>query len=144
MPGKVNPTQSEAMTMVCAQVMGNDVAVNIGGATGHFELNVFKPVIIYNVLQSIRLIADGCESFTDNCVVGIEANEKNIGAHLSNSLMLVTALNPHIGYDNAAKIAKKAHADGTTLKEAAIELGLLTAEKFDEVVKPEKMVGPKK
>jgi len=143
MPGKVNPTQSEALTMVCAQVMGNDVAVNIGGATGHFELNVFKPVIIYNVLQSIRLIADGCESFTDNCVVGIEANEKNISAHLSNSLMLVTALNPHIGYDNAAKIAKKAHIDGTTLKEAAIELGLLTAEKFDEVVRPENMTGPK-
>jgi fumarate hydratase class II len=143
MPGKVNPTQSEALTMVCAQVMGNDVAVNIGGATGHFELNVFKPVIIYNVLQSIRLIADGCESFTDNCVVGIEANEKNIKAHLNNSLMLVTALNPHIGYDNAAKIAKKAHTDGTTLKEAAVELGLLTEEKFDEVVKPEQMVGPK-
>ncbi|RKZ00550.1 MAG: class II fumarate hydratase [Ignavibacteriae bacterium] len=143
MPGKVNPTQSEALTMICAQVMGNDVAVNIGGATGHFELNVFKPVIIYNVLQSIRLIADGCESFTDNCVVGIEANEKNIKAHLNNSLMLVTALNPHIGYDNAAKIAKKAHADGTTLKEAAVELNLLTAEKFDEVVRPEKMTGPK-
>ncbi len=143
MPGKVNPTQSEALTMVCAQVMGNDVAVNIGGATGHFELNVFKPVIIYNVLQSIRLISDGCESFTDNCVVGIEANEKNIKAHLSNSLMLVTALNPHIGYDNAAKIAKKALADGTTLKEAAVELGLLTEEKFDEVVRPENMTGPK-
>ncbi len=144
MPGKVNPTQSEALTMVCTQVMGNDVAVNIGGATGHFELNVFKPVIIYNVLQSIRLIADGCESFTDNCVVGIEANEKNIKAHLNNSLMLVTALNPHIGYDNAAKIAKKAHTEGSTLKEAAVELGLLTEEKFDEVVKPEQMVGPKK
>lgn len=143
MPGKVNPTQSEALTMVCAQVMGNDVAVNIGGATGHFELNVFKPVIIYNVLQSIRLISDGCESFTDNCVVGIEANEKNIKAHLNNSLMLVTALNPHIGYDNSAKIAKKAHADGTTLKEAAVELGLLTEEKFDEIVRPEKMTGPK-
>ena len=143
MPGKVNPTQSEALTMVCAQVMGNDVAVNIGGATGHFELNVFKPVIIYNVLQSIRLISDGCESFTDNCVVGIEANEKNIKAHLNNSLMLVTALNPHIGYDNAAKIAKKAHADGTTLKEVAVELGLLTAEKFDEVVRPENMTRPK-
>ena len=143
MPGKVNPTQSEALTMVCAQVMGNDVAVNIGGATGHFELNVFKPVIIYNVLQSIRLISDGCESFTDNCVVGIEANEKNIKAHLNNSLMLVTALNPHIGYDNAAKIAKKAHADGTTLKEVAVELSLLTAEKFDEVVRPENMTRPK-
>ena len=144
MPGKVNPTQAEALTMVCTQVMGNDVAVNIGGATGHFELNVFKPVIIYNVLQSIRLISDGCESFTDNCVVGIEANEKNIKAHLNNSLMLVTALNPHIGYDNAAKIAKKAHTEGSTLKEAAVELGLLTEEKFDEVVKPEQMVGPKK
>ncbi len=144
MPGKVNPTQSEALTMVCAQVMGNDVAVNIGGATGHYELNVFKPVIIYNVLQSIRLISDACESFTDNCVVGIEANEKNIKAHLTNSLMLVTALNPHIGYDNAAKIAKKAHAEGKTLKEVAVELGILTAEKFDEIVKPENMVGPKK
>ena len=143
MPGKVNPTQSEAMTMVCAQVMGNDVAVNIGGATGHFELNVFKPVIIHNVLQSIRLLSDACESFTDNCVVGIEANVKNIEFHLSNSLMLVTALNPHIGYDNAAKIAKKAHAEGKTLKEVAVELGLLTAEKFDEVVKPEDMIGPK-
>ena len=143
MPGKVNPTQSEAMTMVCAQVMGNDVAVNIGGATGHFELNVFKPVIIYNVLQSIRLISDASESFTDNCVVGIEANEKNINKHLTESLMLVTALNPHIGYDNAAKIAKKAHAEGKTLKEVAVELGLLTAEKFDEVVRPEKMIGPK-
>jgi len=144
MPGKVNPTQSEAMTMVCAQVMGNDVAVNIGGATGHFELNVFKPVIIFNVLQSIRLISDSCESFTDNCVVGIEANAKNIKSHLTNSLMLVTALNPHIGYDNAAKIAKKAHAENKTLKEVAVELGLLTAEKFDEAVKPEDMTGPKK
>jgi fumarate hydratase class II len=144
MPGKVNPTQSEAMTMVCAQVMGNDVAVNIGGATGHFELNVFKPVIIFNVLQSIRLISDACESFTDNCVVGIETNTKNISSHLKNSLMLVTALNPHIGYDNAAKIAKKAHTENKTLKEAAVELGILTAEKFDEVVKPEDMTGPKK
>jgi fumarate hydratase class II len=143
MPGKVNPTQSEALTMVCAQVMGNDVAVNIGGATGHFELNVFKPVIIYNVLQSIRLISDACESFTDNCVVGIEANEKNINKHLTESLMLVTALNPHIGYDNAAKIAKKAHAEGKTLKQVAVELGLLTEEKFDEVVRPEQMIGPK-
>jgi fumarate hydratase class II len=144
MPGKVNPTQSEAMTMVCAQVMGNDVAVNFGGAMGNFELNVFKPVIIFNVLQSIRLIADACESFTDNCVVGIEANEINIKKHLDNSLMLVTALNPHIGYDNAAKVAKKAHKENKTLKETAIELGLLTAEKFDEVVKPEKMIGPGK
>jgi fumarate hydratase class II len=144
MPGKVNPTQSEAMTMVCTQVFGNDVAVNIGGASGNFELNVFKPVIIYNVLNSIRLISDACESFTDNCVVGIEANEKNIKKNLENSLMLVTALNPHIGYDNAAKVAKKAHKEHTTLKEAAISLGLLTAQKFDEVVRPENMIGPKK
>ncbi len=144
MPGKVNPTQSEAMTMVCAQVFGNDVAVNFGGAMGNFELNVFKPVIIFNVLQSIRLIADACESFTDHCVVGIEANEKNIKNHLENSLMLVTSLNPHIGYDNAAKVAKKAHKEHKTLKEAVIELGLLTADKFDEVVRPEKMIGPKK
>ncbi len=143
MPGKVNPTQSEALTMVCAQVFGNDVAVNFGGATGHFELNVFKPVIIFNVLNSIRLISDACESFTDHCVVGIEANIINIKKHLENSLMLVTALNPHIGYDNAAKVAKKAHKENTTLKQAAIELGLLTSEKFDEVVRPEKMVGPK-
>lgn len=143
MPGKVNPTQSEAMTMVCAQVFGNDVAVNIGGASGNFELNVFKPVIIFNVLNSIRLLSDACESFTDNCVAGIEANENNIKKHLDNSLMLVTALNPHIGYDNAAKVAKKAHAENKTLKEAAVELGLLTAEKFDELVRPEKMIGPK-
>jgi fumarate hydratase class II len=143
MPGKVNPTQSEAMTMVCTQVFGNDVAVNIGGASGNFELNVFKPVIIFNVLNSIRLLSDACESFTDNCVVGIDANENNIKKHLENSLMLVTALNPHIGYDNAAKAAKKAHAENKTLKEAAIALGLLTSEKFDEVVRPEKMIGPK-
>jgi fumarate hydratase class II len=143
MPGKVNPTQCEAMTMVCAQVFGNDVAVNFGGAMGNFELNVFKPVIIYNVLQSIKLIADASESFTDHCVIGIEANKGNIKKHLENSLMLVTALNPHIGYDNAAKVAKKAHKENKTLKEAAIELNLLTAEKFDEVVRPEKMIGPK-
>jgi fumarate hydratase class II len=142
MPGKVNPTQSEAMTMLCAQVMGNHVAVTIGGATGHFELNVFKPVIIYNVLQSIRLIADGCVSFTDNCVVGIEANEARITKLMNESLMLVTALNPHIGYDNAAKIAKKAHKEHTTLKEAGIALGLLTAEQFDQWVKPETMISP--
>jgi fumarate hydratase, class II len=141
MPGKVNPTQSEAMTMVCAQVFGNDVAVNFGGAMGNFELNVFKPVIIFNVLNSIRLISDACESFTDHCVVGIEANEVNIKKHLENSLMLVTSLNPHIGYDNAAKVAKKAHKENTTLKRAAMDLGLLTSEKFDEVVRPEKMVG---
>lgn len=143
MPGKVNPTQSEAMTMVCAQVFGNDVAVNIGGASGNFELNVFKPVIIFNVLNSIRLISDACESFTDHCVVGIEANVENIRKHVENSLMLVTALNPVIGYDNAAKVAKKAHAENKTLKQAAVELGLLTAEKFDEIVRPEKMIGPK-
>lgn len=143
MPGKVNPTQSEAMTMVCAQVFGNDVAVNFGGAMGNFELNVFKPVIIFNLLNSIRLISDACESFTDHCVIGIEANRNNIKKHLENSLMLVTALNPHIGYDNAAKVAKKAHAENKTLKEAAVELGLLTAEKFDEVVRPENMIGPK-
>ncbi len=144
MPGKVNPTQSEAMTMVCAQVFGNDVAVNFGGAMGNFELNVFKPVIIFNVLNSIRLIADACDSFTEHCVVGIEANKANIKKHLENSLMLVTSLNPHIGYDNAAKVAKKAHKENTTLKQAALDLGLLTSEKFDEVVRPEKMVGPGK
>ncbi|MCF8268242.1 MAG: class II fumarate hydratase [Ignavibacteriales bacterium] len=144
MPGKVNPTQSEAITMVCCQVMGNDVAVGIGGSMGNFELNVFKPVIIYNVLQSIRLIADASESFTDNCVVGIEANEHNIAKHLKNSLMLVTALNPHIGYDNAAKVAKKAHKENSTLEEAAIALGLLTKEEFEAKVRPEKMIGPGK
>ncbi len=143
MPGKVNPTQSEAMTMVCAQVFGNDTTVTFAGASGNFELNVFKPVIIFNVLQSIKLLADACESFTDNCVVGIKANEINLKKNLENSLMLVTALNPHIGYDNAAKVAKKAHKENKTLKEAAIELNLLTAEKFDEVVRPEKMIGPK-
>ncbi len=142
MPGKVNPTQSEAMTMVCAQVLGNDVAVNVGGATGHFELNVFKPVIVFNCLNSIRLISDACESFVDNCVVGITANTQQIKKHLENSLMLVTALNPLIGYDNAAKIAKTAHKNGTTLKEEAVKLGLLTAEKFDQVVRPETMIGP--
>lgn len=143
MPGKVNPTQSEAMTMVCVQVIGNDTAVTLGGSMGNFELNVFKPVIIFNVLQSIKLISDACESFTENCVVGIEANVVNIKKHVENSLMLVTSLNPHIGYDNAAKVAKKAHKENKTLKEAAMELGLLTAEKFDEVVRPELMTGPK-
>jgi fumarate hydratase class II len=142
MPGKVNPTQSEAMTMVCAQVLGNDVAVNIGGCMGHFELNVFKPVIVFNCLNSIRLISDACESFTDHCVSGITANTAQIKKHLDNSLMLVTALNPYIGYDNAAKIAKTAHKNGTTLKQEAVNLGLLTAEKFDEVVRPETMIGP--
>jgi fumarate hydratase class II len=142
MPGKVNPTQCEALTMVCAQVMGNHVAVSIAGSNGHFELNVFKPVIIYNVLQSIRLIADAAVSFTDNCVSGIEANREHITKLMNESLMLVTALNPHIGYDNAAKIAKKAHKEGTSLKASGIALGLLTSEQFDQWVKPETMIGP--
>lgn len=141
MPGKVNPTQSEALTMVCAQVMGNHVAVSVGGATGQFELNVFKPLIVFNVLNSIRLLADACDSFTDHCVSGIEANRARIQNLLESSLMLVTALNPHIGYDNAAKIAKAAHKNGTTLKEEAVKSGLLTAEEFDRVVRPEQMVG---
>eukprot|EP00019_Armaparvus_languidus_P012571 CAMPEP_0168584752 /NCGR_PEP_ID=MMETSP0420-20121227/3313_1 /TAXON_ID=498008 /ORGANISM="Pessonella sp." /LENGTH=472 /DNA_ID=CAMNT_0008619587 /DNA_START=150 /DNA_END=1565 /DNA_ORIENTATION=+ len=143
MPGKVNPTQNEALTMICAQVMGNHTAVSVGGSNGHFELNVFRPMIIANVLQSIRLLGDGALSFTDNCVVGIEADEQRIDTLMRQSLMLVTALNPHVGYDNAAKIAKKAHADGTTLKEAAVELGILDEAKFDEVVRPEDMLGPK-
>lgn len=141
MPGKVNPTQPEALTMVCAQVIGNDVAVSIGGATGHFELNVFKPVIAANVLQSARLLGDACVSFNDRCAEGIEPNESIIKQHLENSLMLVTALNTHIGYENAAKIAKKAHKENKTLREAAVELGLLTSSQFDEWVRPEKMVG---
>ncbi len=143
MPGKVNPTQCEAMTMVCAQVMGNHVAVTIAGSNGHFELNVFKPVMIHNLLHSIRLIGDAALSFTDNCVAGIEANEERIAALRDDSLMLVTALNQHIGYDNAAKVAKKAFAEGTTLKQAALALELLSEEQFDEWVRPEKMVGPK-
>jgi fumarate hydratase class II len=141
MPGKVNPTQPEALTMVCAQVMGNDVAVSIGGSNGHFELNVFKPVIAANVLQSARLIGDACVSFNDKCAVGIEPNPTVIQQHLENSLMLVTALNTHIGYEKAAKIAKTAHKENKTLREAAIGLGYLTSEQFDEWVKPEKMVG---
>lgn len=141
MPGKVNPTQPEALTMVCAQVMGNDVAVTVGGSLGHFELNVFKPVIAANVLQSARLIGDACVSFNDKCAEGIAPNQPVIKQHLENSLMLVTALNTHIGYENAAKIAKKAHKENKTLREAAIELGLLTSEQFDEWVRPEKMVG---
>ena len=143
MPGKVNPTQSEAMTMVAAQVIGNVTAINIGGSSGNFELNVFKPVMIYNLLQSIRLLADSCRSFNDHCVVGIEPNKTQIEKHLNGSLMLVTALNPHIGYDNAAKVAKKAYQENTTLKESAMALGLLTADEFDEKVRPEKMTGPK-
>jgi fumarate hydratase class II len=141
MPGKVNPTQSEAMTMLCAQVMGNDVAISLGGASGNFELNVFKPLIIHNFLQSCRLLADGMRSFRVHCAVGIEPNLPRLEENLERSLMLVTALNPHIGYDNAAKIAKKAHKEGKTLKEVAVELGLLTAEQFDQWVRPEKMIG---
>jgi fumarate hydratase class II len=144
MPGKVNPTQSEAMTMVCAQVIGNDVAVSVGGLNGHFELNVFKPVIVFNVLNSIRLLSDAMESFTENCLVGIEANRAQIKKHLENSLMLVTALNPHIGYDKAAQIAKTAHKNGTTLKDEAVRLGFMTDEEFDRAVRPEEMIGPLK
>ncbi len=143
MPGKVNPTQSEALTMLCAQVMGNDVAINIGGASGNFELNVFKPLIVHNFLMSCRLIADGCDSFRENCAQGIEPNTVRIEELMRRSLMLVTALNPHIGYDNAAKIAKTAHKKGQTLRETAIELGLVTGEQFDLWVKPEEMVGKK-
>lgn len=141
MPGKVNPTQCEALTMVCAQVMGNDVAVSIGGSNGHFELNVFKPLIAANLLQSARILGQACLSFNDNCVVGIEPNLPEIKNKLDNSLMLVTALNTHIGYDKAAKIAKKAYHDNSTLKEVAIELGYLTSEEFDEWVRPENMCG---
>lgn len=140
MPGKVNPTQSEALTMAMAQVVGNDVAINVGGMTGHFELNVFKPMMIYNFLHSARLIGDASQSFNSNCAVGIEPNYNRIKENLNNSLMLVTALNTHIGYDNAATIAKKAYKEDKTLKEVAIELGLLTAEQFDEWVRPENMV----
>jgi len=141
MPGKVNPTQTEALTMVCAQVIGNDAAITVGGIYGHFELNVFKPVMIHNLLNSARLLGDACESFNKNCAIGIEANIPVIARHVENSLMLVTALNTHIGYENAAKIAKKAHKEGKTLREAAIELGLVTNEQFDQWVIPKKMVG---
>ena len=142
MPGKINPTQCEALTMVAAEVMGNHVAVSIGGSNGHFELNVFKPMIIFNVLRSAQLLADACRSFTDRCVSGIEPNLERIEELMESSLMLVTALNPHIGYDNAAKVAKKAYAEGTTLKEAAINLELLTAEEYDKWVQPENMISP--
>jgi fumarate hydratase class II len=131
----------EAMTMVCAQVMGNDVALSIGGSNGHFELNVFKPMMVNNLLSSARLLGDACVSFTENCAVGIEPNVTFIKRHLENSLMLVTALNPHLGYENAASIAKKAHKEGTSLREAALSLGLLTNEQFDEWVKPGDMIG---
>ncbi|MDE2492048.1 MAG: class II fumarate hydratase [Elusimicrobia bacterium] len=142
MPGKVNPTQSEAVTMIAAQVLGNDVAVNVGGASGNFELNVFKPLIIRNVLHSAELLADGIAGFTEHCAAGLEANEARIDELMRRSLMLVTALNPHIGYDKAAKIAKTAHAEGTTLKEAALKLGFLTAKQFDDWIKPEAMTRP--
>jgi fumarate hydratase class II len=142
MPGKVNPTQSEAMTMVAAQVLGNDAAIGFAGSQGNFELNVFKPVMIHNFLHSVRLLKDACKGFVEFCVNGIELNRTQIDEYLNDSLMLVTALNQHIGYDNAAKIAKNAHKKGTTLKESAIELGLLTSEKFDELVKPEEMTHP--
>ena len=141
MPGKVNPTQSEALTMACCQVFGNDVAINVGGSMGNFELNVFKPVIIHNFLQSVRLLADGAVSFNDKCAAGIEPNRERIEKSVRESLMLVTALNPHIGYDKAAQIAKKAYQEGTTLKEAAIKLGYVSAEQFDQWVRPEDMVG---
>ena len=141
MPGKINPTQCEALTMITAQVMGNDVAVNIGGASGNFELNVFRPVIAHNFLQSVRLLADGMVSFNDHCAVGIEPNRERIHELVQSSLMLVTALNTHIGYDKAAFIAKKAHKEGSSLREAAIASGHLTGEQFDEWVRPEKMTG---
>jgi len=143
MPGKVNPTQCESITMVAAQVMGNHVAVTVGGSNGHFELNVFKPMMVANVLRSIRLLGDGCVAFTDKCVDGITVNREQVDKLLYESLMLVTALNPHIGYDKAAKIAKTAHKNGTTLKEEAISLGYLTEEQFNEWVRPENMLGPK-
>ena len=144
MPGKVNPTQSEAMTMVCTQVMGNDATIGFAGSQGNFELNVYKPVMAYNLLQSIRLLGDTCQSFNDNCAVGIEPNLETIDDNLHRSLMLVTALNPLIGYDNAAKVAKHAYKSNTTLREAVIELGLLTGEQFDDAINPEDMVGPLK
>ena len=140
MPGKVNPTQCEALTMIAVQVMGNDATVGFAGASGNFQLNVYNPVMIYNLLQSIRLLRDGIRSFHDNCVVGIETNNTVIAENLHNSLMLVTALNTHIGYDKAAKIAKKAYADGSTLKQAALELGFVTSDQFDAWVRPESMV----
>ena len=143
MPGKVNPTQCEAMTMVCTQVMGNDVTISIAGASGNFELNVYRPVIAYNILQSINLIADSCDSFAKNCVDGIEANEAGIDKNLRDSLMLVTALNPHIGYEKAAEAAKKAHAENTSLKDAVVSLGYLSKEEFDTLVNPEDMIHPK-
>src|SRR5690625_1211456 len=142
MPGKINPTQCEALTMISTQVMGNDTTIGIAASQGNFEVNVFKPVIAYNFLQSARLLADGMRSFNDNCAVGIEPNLEVIEKNLNNSLMLVTVLNPHVGYENAAEIAKTAHEDGSTLKEAAIKLELLSEEEFNEIVDPSKMIGP--
>jgi len=142
MPGKVNPTQPEAMTMVCTQVMGNDLTITIAGANGNFELNVYKPVIIYNILQSIALLTDACHSFADNCVKGIKANKLTIAKNLNNSLMLATCLNPHIGYDSAAKAARKAHKENLSLKEATVRLGFLSEKEFDRLVRPEKMLRP--
>ena len=142
MPGKVNPTQSEAMTMVVAQVLGNDTTINVAGASGNFELNVFMPVIAFNLLQSIQLLGDACNSFNDHCAVGIEPNREKIDHFLHDSLMLVTALNPVIGYENAAKVAKIAYKEGKTLKQVAVELHLVTAEQFDQVVRPEQMISP--
>ena len=143
MPGKVNPTQCEAMTQVCVQIFGNNAALAFAGSQGHFELNVYNPVMAYNFLQSVRLMADAAKSFTEHCVVGIEPRRDNIKAGLDRSLMLVTALAPKIGYDCAAKIAKTAHKNGTTLKEEAVKSGLVTAEEFDKIVRPEDMIGPK-
>jgi fumarate hydratase class II len=142
MPGKVNPSQSEAMTMVAVQVMGNDATIGFAASQGNFELNVFKPVLAYNLLQSVRLLADACESFDKNCVAGIEPDRERIDQHLRSSLMMVTALSPKIGYDNAAKIARRADETGGTLREAAIELGLLTGEEFDAAVRPDRMIAP--
>ncbi len=143
MPGKVNPTQSEALTMVCVQVIGNDTAITIADSQGNFELNVFKPLIIHNLLHSIRLLSDSCRSFADYCVAGIQANRQQIARFLNASLMLVTALAPHIGYDKASQVAKKAYAEGKTLREACLELGFLTGDQFDAIVQPEKMIGPR-
>ena len=142
MPGKVNPTQCEAMTMLCLQVIGNHTSISIGNSQGHFELNVYKPLIAYNILQSVRLLSDGCKSFDKNCISGIKPNKSVIERHVNNSLMLVTALAPVIGYDKASEIAKKAHKNGTTLKEEAIKLGYISEKDYDKIVRPEKMINP--
>ena len=144
MPGKVNPTQCEAMTMVCTQIMGNDLTISIAGASGNFELNVFRPVIAYNIIQSLRLLTDSCDSFRKNCVDGILPNEKRIDNNLHNSLMLVTALNPHIGYDKAAEVAKKAHDENTSLKESIVSLGYMSEDEFDSLIDPKNMIAPSK